>query len=95
MENKTGKALKYKVVHNVEDLNIIQKTRRISKKRAFTLNKCGFDIETTNIIQRDENGDILNAVACMYHWQFCINDTVYLGRTWEQLEKFLHGLTAK
>lgn len=88
MENKTGKTVKYTVVHDYQDLNIIQKTRRISKKRAFTLNQCGFDIETTNIIQRNENGDIQNAIAVMYHWQFCINNTVILGRTWDELEKF-------
>lgn len=62
-----------------------------------------FDIETTNIIIL--NGKILPAIeydkltadeqeqaqfrSFMYIWQFGINDTIYFGRTWEQLKAFL------
>lgn len=42
---------------------------------------CGFDIETTNVIEGDKKA------AYMYHWQFVIASNeigyIYLGRTWE------------
>lgn len=41
---------------------------------------CGFDIETTNVIEEDKKA------AYMYHWQFAIASDevgyIYLGRTW-------------
>lgn len=54
---------------------------------------CGFDIETTNIIEGDSK------LAFMYHWQFVFADDntahLFTGRTWaaflklvEELEKF-------
>ena len=54
---------------------------------------CGFDIETTNIIESDSK------LAFMYHWQFIFADDktahLFTGRTWaaflklvEELEKF-------
>lgn len=48
---------------------------------------CAFDIETTNIYQRNEKGQIDNAqrpFSFMYHWQMCIDRYVVFGRTWEQ-----------
>lgn len=39
---------------------------------------CGFDIETTNII--DEN----TKTAYMYIWQMSFNDFVLLGKTWDE-----------
>lgn len=42
---------------------------------------CGFDIETTNVIEEDKKA------AYMYHWQFAIASDevgyIYLGRTWD------------
>lgn len=62
-----------------------------------------FDIETSNFIVL--NGKIMPAIeydkltkdeqekstfhSFMYIWQFGINDTIYYGRTWEQLKAFL------
>ena len=61
-----------------------------------------FDIETTSYIKLD--GNIYNAssyesftskerevaefYSIMYIWMFSINDTVYYGRTWEELKEF-------
>ena len=45
----------------------------------------GFDIETTNV-------DDLQA-AFMYIWQFSIDHTVFIGRTWDDFFDFLHWLT--
>ena len=68
-----------------------------------------FDIETTSYIVL--NGNILEAseyehlstkeqeecekCSCMYIWMLSINDTVYYGRTWEELILFLTILNKK
>ena len=65
-----------------------------------------FDIETTSYLKLD--GKIYNAsyyenfnkkereqveyYSIMYIWMFSINDTVYYGRTWEELKEFLEKL---
>ena len=65
-------------------------------------NVYSFDIETTSYIKL--NGKIYNAscyedftekeressefYSIMYIWMFSINDTVYYGRTWEELKEF-------
>ena len=65
-----------------------------------------FDIETTSYLRL--NGKIYRAseyenfnkhdrenIECysiMYIWMFSINDTVYYGRTWEELKEFLFEL---
>ena len=65
-----------------------------------------FDIETTSYLILD--GKIVNAFdylklsedererseaqACMYVWQFSINDRVYYGRTWQEFRLFLNRL---
>ena len=41
---------------------------------------CGFDIETTNMIDRENNVK----EAYMYHWQFSFNDIVIYGRKWKE-----------
>lgn len=62
-----------------------------------------FDIESTSYLILD--GKIISAseylnlneedrekalpCACMYIWQFSINETVYYGRTWEEFKSFL------
>ena len=51
-------------------------------KHAWKLAKayCGFDIETTNMIDRENNVK----EAYMYHWQFSFNDIVIYGRKWKE-----------
>ena len=46
-----------------------------------------FDIETTNIIE-----DVERPYAFMYHWQFCIENSVVFGRRWEEFTEFLRRL---
>lgn len=46
---------------------------------------CAFDIETTNI-------KCETPYAFMYLWQICINDTVCMGRTWNELLIFFDRL---
>lgn len=45
-----------------------------------------FDIETTTI------ADCETPYGFMYIWQFCINDKVVMGRTWEEFSRFLYKL---
>ena len=65
-----------------------------------------FDIESTSYLILD--GKIISAseylnlneedrekalpCACMYIWQFSVNETVYYGRTWEEFKSFLDRL---
>lgn len=49
----------------------------------FTDLRCGFDIETTTLENRN---------AYMYVWQFSINDFVFIGRTWNEFLTFLDNL---
>lgn len=53
---------------------------------------CAFDIETTNMIKRDASGHPLSAYAYMYQWQFCIDDKVIFGRTWDEFLNFIDDL---
>lgn len=56
---------------------------------------CAFDIETTNIYELDSEGKIKKEprpYAFMYHWQFCFDDQVVFGRTWEEFQKLLRTL---
>lgn len=57
---------------------------------------CAFDIETTNIYKRKEDGKIDSEhrpYAFMYHWQMCIGRHVVFGRTWEEWLSCLDRLT--
>ena len=68
-----------------------------SKKRSVNyLNiPCAFDIETTNIYKRDSEGNILSdprPYAFMYQWQFCLDDCVCFGRTWEEFQLLIREL---
>lgn len=62
----------------------------VSKFKQKYLNlACAFDIETTNINDPDR------PYAFMYQWQFCIDDTVFMGRTWDEYIDFCAVLKEK
>lgn len=68
------------------------KQRRIceskNKEKAAVYNvPCAFDIESTTIRSEEP-------WAFMYIWQFCIEDKVVTGRTWEEFFLFLDRLRA-
>lgn len=48
-----------------------------------------FDIETTNM-GPDEKHD--SPWAFMYHWQFCIGESVFFGRTWQEFRILMQEL---
>lgn len=60
-------------------------TVRTNKKKEYYNIECGFDIETTSSIVQNEK------VAFMYIWQLGIgkDNSVYYGRTWDELLDFL------
>lgn len=59
-------------------------------KHAWKLAKayCGFDIETTNMIDRENNVK----EAYMYHWQFSFNDIVIYGRKWKEFKYLINKI---
>lgn len=66
-------------------------TKRKNKIQYLNI-PCAFDIETTNVIERDASGHPLSAYAFMYQWQFCIDDKVVFGRTWDEFLNFIDDL---
>lgn len=76
------------------------------KKKKFDNNIYTFDIETTSYISL--YGKVIPAceyltlseedrkkgcyMSCMYIWSFSINDTVYYGRTWDELADFWYHI---
>lgn len=92
--------MKYWTEYNGHDVDILGKTKKIDNT-IYT-----FDIETTSYLvlkdriisardyqslDRDDQENCLKQ-ACMYIWQFSINDTVYYGRTWDEFKQFLDRL---
>ena len=64
------------------------------KKKGKTLDRiayydlaCSYDIESTTIINTER------PFAFMYHWQICIEDYVFFGRTWEEFVDFNDTIT--
>ena len=66
----------------------IFKDAPLCKKRGKTLDNiqyydlaCTFDIETTTVLSEQPFG-------FMYQWQYCIEDYVFMGKTWEDFMEF-------
>lgn len=86
-------------VFDIKELSYLGKllSCKESKKRGVTYLEipCAFDIETTNIYKRDADGKVMSEprpFAFMYHWQFCLEDQVVFGRTWEEFVTLLNML---
>ena len=45
-----------------------------------------FDIETLSVITESGN------VGIMYHWQWLIHKTIFIGRTWDEFDRFQRKL---
>ena len=74
------------------------------KNKKFDNNIYSFDIEVTSYIKlngvqysqdkydefTDKEKDKCECFSIMYIWMFGINDTVYYGRTWDELKEFLY-----
>ena len=80
----------------------------LGKKRKIDNTIYTFDIETTSYLilgdkilsareyqsLSDDDQEACIKQACMYIWQFSINDQVYYGRTWLDFKLFLNRLEA-
>ena len=89
-------------VYTIRELSLLRHNLECkeSQKRGIKYLEipCAFDIETTNIYKRDANGNIdptFRPFSFMYHWQFCINDEVCFGRTWQEFRELLDNLTRR
>ena len=75
---------------SLEELNIKDKIIRYTGKdegyKGIYNLGASFDIETTNTKINN------NMYGFMYVWQFSINKTVFLGRTWEEFRTFIKDL---
>lgn len=49
---------------------------------------CAFDIETTNM----RANELKESYGYMYHWQFCLDDIVIFGRTWQEFLEWIERL---
>ena len=94
----TIKGVKKEIVYNVYDFPYKKFYRnKMCKKRygeTYYYNiPCAFDIESTTIEPpKVDDKYIFQPYAFMYHWQFCLIDTVVFGRTWEEFIYFLDTL---
>lgn len=96
---ETINGIRKETVYEVRELSMLGKMldcKESTKKNIKYLEiPCAFDIETTNVYQRDLDGAILSEprpFAFMYHWQFCLDDQVCFGRTWNDFIKLLEEL---
>lgn len=101
-ENKPITKTVLENIYTIEELPMLGKllSCKDSKKRQVNyLNiPCAFDIETTNIYEKDSEGNIITEprpYAFMYQWQFCLDDCVCFGRTWEEFQYLIKQLEAR
>lgn len=100
---KDGQELKQdELLYDIDELEILTKlfSCKDSKHRGISYLEipCAFDIETTNIYKKDPDGNICKEprpFAYMYHWQFCLDDQVCFGRTWEEFRHLINRLSTK
>ena len=90
--------MRTETVYNINDLpykKFLKCKTSKNKKTEYLELACAFDIETTTIeppYTLDKNGKKeynYTPYGFMYHWQFCIEDMVFFGRTWTEFVIFL------
>lgn len=86
-------------VYTISELPMLDKMLQCKDSKKKDINylniPCAFDIEATNIYQKDSDGNILpepRPYAFMYQWQFCLDDCVCFGRTWEEFQLLIDNL---
>ena len=67
----------------------IQKKGKSRDRVSYYNLTAAFDIETTTILDTD------NPYAFMYQWQFCLEDYVFMGKTWPEFQEFTALLASK
>ena len=90
--------MRTETVYNINEIpykNFLKCKTSKNKKIEYLELACAFDIETTTIeppYTLDKNGKKeynYTPYGFMYHWQFCIEDMVFFGRTWTEFVIFL------
>ena len=66
-------------------LPYFSKTKSKKNSVRYRCMLCAFDIETTRIEELDQ--------SFMYVWQFAVNQTVCVGRSWKEFRRFIQRLT--
>ena len=92
----TTKGERTETVYNINDFPFETLTELpICKKKKIQYYNisASFDIETTSI-EPPKVGDkyVFQPYGFMYQWQFCIDEKVVFGRTWEEFQTFLECL---
>lgn len=101
IEVETINGLQKETVFKIDELSYLGKLIgcKESKRKDVTYLEipAAFDIETTTICEYDEHGKIDSSMvrpyAFMYHWQFCLDDEVCFGRTWEEFKTLLDTIS--
>ena len=83
------------IIYNVNDFpyDELRPYKVVSKNKRKYIDKIAtFDIETTTIenVSRETS-----PYGFMYNWQFCIDEKVIMGRTWDEYKEFLNRVTKK
>lgn len=92
VENGKQKKTREKVydIEELPDLNVrfpVVYKRKRNRTICYINAACAFDIETTSIAAGQ--GKDTYYEGFMYHWQFCIDDMVIMGREWKKFKKLL------
>lgn len=83
------------------DFQTLRECRKRGKKKDPVIYydvEMAFDIETTTLekldyVRYNKTGEkVIKGDAFMYHWQFCMKDTVCFGRTWNEFLLFCEKL---
>ena len=98
VQQLSNKQLAINVIYTIHDFNFEDTCSKILKYRycghnqiAYLSDFATFDIETTTFLMSIiDNEPQYNAF--MYQWQFCIDDKVIMGRTWEEFLELLEIL---
>lgn len=78
------------IAYNINEWDLyLKQPKIIETEKNYIINHFAtFDIETTTI-----NDNINTPYAYMYQWQFCIDDTVIFGKTFNDLTNFFERFT--
>lgn len=89
-------------VYSIDELSYLGKLleckESVKREVRYLEIPAAFDIETTTIsenIDQYKLTDDFRPYAFMYHWQFCLDDEVCFGRTWEEFQKLIIALSLR
>lgn len=92
----TTKGVINEVVYNVNDFpygKLFSLPTCKGKRTTYYNVSASFDIESSTIEPPKVNDTyVYTPYAFMYHWQFCIDNKVIFGRTWEEFQYFINRI---